>query len=75
MPDQPNSPMQVYNLCVEACYDPENFHGRIEILPMDDNHVPPLSLVKIFCESVHEWLSRDPQNVAVIHCMVSARST
>jgi hypothetical protein len=28
-------------------------------------------LIKIFCESVHAWLSSDARNVAVVHCMVS----
>ncbi|BBN12559.1 hypothetical protein MPTK1_5g21110 [Marchantia polymorpha subsp. ruderalis] len=59
---------KVYNLCCEATYDPENFHGRVEEIPFDDNHVPPLSLVKLFCESVQHWLDEDPNNVAVIHC-------
>lgn len=62
--------MQVYNLCIEESYDPVHFHGRVEVFPFDDNHVPPLSLMKLFCESVYAWLSSDPQNVAVIHCMV-----
>ncbi|CAK9209916.1 hypothetical protein BDL97_17G006600 [Sphagnum fallax] len=59
---------KVYNLCVEATYDPALFHGRVELLPFDDNHVPPLALIKLFCESVYHWLSADPRNVAVIHC-------
>ncbi|KAL2636015.1 hypothetical protein R1flu_007494 [Riccia fluitans] len=59
---------KVYNLCCEATYDPENFHGRVEELPFDDNHVPPLALIKKFCESVQQWLDEDPDNVAVIHC-------
>lgn len=63
--------VQVYNLCEEAVYDPENFHGRVEWIPFDDNHVPPLHLIKIFCESVQQWLDDDPANVAVIHCRVS----
>lgn len=61
---------KVYNLCAEETYDPEYFDGRVEAIPFDDNHVPPLSLIKIFCESVHAWLSSDAQNVAVVHCMV-----
>ncbi|KAJ7514636.1 hypothetical protein O6H91_23G053400 [Diphasiastrum complanatum] len=58
----------VYNLCVESTYDPANFHGRVECFPFDDNHVPPLSLIKLFCENLDEWLASDPQNVAVVHC-------
>jgi phosphatidylinositol-3,4,5-trisphosphate 3-phosphatase/dual-specificity protein phosphatase PTEN len=40
----------------------------VELVPFDDNYVPPLALIKLFCESVHDWLSGDPKNVAVIHC-------
>ncbi|KAL4184410.1 hypothetical protein AMTRI_Chr10g225440 [Amborella trichopoda] len=66
---------KVYNLCAEQNYDVSHFHGRVEVYPFDDNHVPPLSLIKLFCESVHAWLSRDPQNVAVIHCMAGKGRT
>ncbi|XP_072978217.1 phosphatidylinositol 3,4,5-trisphosphate 3-phosphatase and protein-tyrosine-phosphatase PTEN1 [Typha angustifolia] len=66
---------KVYNLCAEETYDPSNFHGRVDFFPFDDNHVPPLSLIKIFCESVYSWLSHDPQNVAVIHCMAGKGRT
>ncbi|KAH9537515.1 hypothetical protein CY35_16G056400 [Sphagnum magellanicum] len=59
---------KVYNLCAEATYDSELFHGRVELVPFDDNFVPPLALIKLFCESVNDWLSSDPRNVAVIHC-------
>ncbi|KAJ7555952.1 hypothetical protein O6H91_05G062500 [Diphasiastrum complanatum] len=59
---------KVYNLCVESTYDPANFHGRVEWFPFDDNHVPPLPLIKLFCENVGEWLASDPRNVAVVHC-------
>ncbi|KAE9466602.1 hypothetical protein C3L33_01487, partial [Rhododendron williamsianum] len=41
---------------------------------MDDNHVPPLEMIKNFCESVNSWLSSDPKNIAVVHCMVSIPS-
>ncbi|KAF2283600.1 hypothetical protein GH714_012142 [Hevea brasiliensis] len=43
---------KVYNLCIEESYDPAHFHGRVETYPFDDNHVPPLEMVKQFCESV-----------------------
>ena len=39
----------------------------MEVFPFDDHHVPPLSMMKLFYESVHSWISSDPQNVAVIH--------
>lgn len=66
---------KVYNLCIEESYDPAHFHGCVEVFPFDDNHVPPLSMMKLFCESVHSWLSSDPQNVAVIHCMAGKGRT
>lgn len=66
---------KVCNLCIEENYNPANFHGRVEVYPFDDNHVPPLSLIKNFCESIYSWLSCDPQNIAVIHCMAGKGRT
>lgn len=64
----------MYNLCVEQDYDPSHFHGRVERFPFDDNHVPPLQMIKAFCESVDAWLSSDPKNIVVVHCMVKLAS-
>ncbi|PSS35119.1 Phosphatidylinositol 3,4,5-trisphosphate 3-phosphatase and protein-tyrosine-phosphatase [Actinidia chinensis var. chinensis] len=66
---------KVYNLCIEEAYDPLHFHGRVERFPMDDNHVPPLEMIKRFCESVDSWLSTDPKNIAVVHCMAGKGRT
>eukprot|EP00249_Psilotum_nudum_P017349 c26275_g1_i3 orf=696-1664(-) len=66
---------KIYNLCAEACYDPMQFYGRVEFMPFDDMHAPPLSLIKQFCESVQEWLAREPANVAVVHCMAGKGRT
>ncbi|XP_058226322.1 phosphatidylinositol 3,4,5-trisphosphate 3-phosphatase and protein-tyrosine-phosphatase PTEN1 isoform X1 [Rhododendron vialii] len=66
---------KVYNLCIEEAYDPSHFHGRVERFPMDDNHVPPLEMIKNFCESVYSWLSSDPKNIAVVHCMAGKGRT
>lgn len=66
---------KVYNLCIEEAYDPSHFHGRVERFPFDDNHVPPLPMIKEFCEDVDSWLSSDPRNVAVIHCMAGKGRT
>ncbi|XP_031286784.1 phosphatidylinositol 3,4,5-trisphosphate 3-phosphatase and protein-tyrosine-phosphatase PTEN1 [Pistacia vera] len=70
-----NQHYKVYNLCIEECYDPEHFYGRVDRYPFDDNHVPPLEMIKLFCESVHSWLSSDPKNIAVIHCMAGKGRT
>lgn len=66
---------KVYNLCTEESYDPAHFHGRVETYPFDDNHVPPLEMVKSFCESVNSWLSQDLRNIAVVHCMAGKGRT
>ncbi|XP_028760116.1 phosphatidylinositol 3,4,5-trisphosphate 3-phosphatase and protein-tyrosine-phosphatase PTEN1 isoform X3 [Neltuma alba] len=66
---------KIYNLCIEENYDPAHFYGRVEAYPFDDNHVPPLEMIKNFCESVHSWLSSDPKNIAVIHCMAGKGRT
>lgn len=29
---------------------------------------PPLPLINDFCRHVEDWLQKDPQNVAVVHC-------
>ncbi|GER45814.1 calcium/lipid-binding (CaLB) phosphatase, partial [Striga asiatica] len=66
---------KVYNLCIEQSYDPSHFNGRVERYPFDDNHVPQLSMIKEFCEDVHAWLSPDPKNIAVVHCMAGKGRT
>ncbi|KAK9040413.1 hypothetical protein V6N11_015574 [Hibiscus sabdariffa] len=65
----------VYNLCIEEDYDPSHFHGRVDRFPFDDNHVPHFEMMKKFCESVHSWLSNDPKNIAVVHCMAGKGRT
>ncbi|KAM0055448.1 putative phosphoric monoester hydrolase [Helianthus debilis subsp. tardiflorus] len=66
---------KVYNLCIEEDYDPSHFNGCVERCPFDDNHVPPLPLIKQLCESVHSWLSSDPKNIVAIHCMAGKGRT
>ncbi|XP_039042747.1 phosphatidylinositol 3,4,5-trisphosphate 3-phosphatase and protein-tyrosine-phosphatase PTEN1-like [Hibiscus syriacus] len=66
---------KVYNLCIEEDYDPSNFHGRVERFPFDDNHVPHFEMMMKLCESVHSWLSKDPKNIAVVHCMAGKGRT
>ena len=35
---------------------------------IDDHNVPSLSEMLRFADNVRNWLSRDPENVIVVHC-------
>nr|CAG4710360.1 unnamed protein product [Naegleria fowleri] len=60
---------KLWNLCAERTYDKSCFHGRVEDrYQFYDHEAPKFEILIPFCKSVHEWLSQDPGNVAVIHC-------
>lgn len=58
----------VYNLCSERDYSPLHFRNRVRRFPFDDHNACPLTLIRLFAESVHDWLSQNQENVVVIHC-------
>ncbi|CAG9763109.1 unnamed protein product [Ceutorhynchus assimilis] len=58
----------VYNLCSERSYDKSKFNNRVKDFPFDDHNPPKIESVKPFCQNVKEWLEKDSQNVAVVHC-------
>ncbi|KAJ3623861.1 hypothetical protein MTP99_017524 [Tenebrio molitor] len=58
----------IYNLCSERNYDKSKFHNRVQSFPFDDHNPPKMELIQPFCRSVHDWLSKNPENVAVVHC-------
>lgn len=57
----------VYNLCAERTYKDDKFEV-IKNFPIEDHNAPPLAMMEAFCLALDEWLERDPDNVAVVHC-------
>ncbi|KAK5641947.1 hypothetical protein RI129_010494 [Pyrocoelia pectoralis] len=58
----------IYNLCSERSYDISKFHNRVCTFSFDDHNPPKIEIIRPFCNSVQDWLSSDPKNVAVVHC-------
>ena len=62
----------LYNLSNRS-YDTSKFGGQVrEWCGFPDHHPPPLSLLFKTIHSIQEWLEADPDNIAVIHCLVSS---
>ncbi|KAK2509037.1 hypothetical protein MC885_005458 [Smutsia gigantea] len=59
---------QVYSLCSEGDYDPKYFHYRAHQIMTDDHNVPSPSGMLAFTKEADEWMARDNENIAVIHC-------
>jgi len=58
----------ITNRCEDKTYPPKVFHGRVTRYRLDPLIPPTLEMMREFCEDVDKWLSRDRENVAVVHC-------
>ena len=57
---------KVYNLCIERFYDLTEHFPLVEHFPFYDHNCPPFELLKLFCQNVDYFLSRDPKNVIAV---------
>jgi phosphatidylinositol-3,4,5-trisphosphate 3-phosphatase and dual-specificity protein phosphatase PTEN len=62
-----NKHYKVYNLCSERVYPEDSFFEQA-YYPFNDHEAPPINILIPFCKDVHDFLSKDPQNVVAIHC-------
>ncbi|ODN03960.1 Phosphatidylinositol 3,4,5-trisphosphate 3-phosphatase and dual-specificity protein phosphatase PTEN [Orchesella cincta] len=64
-----NAHYKIYNLCEERTYNANKFKTGIVVkYPFVDHNPPQMGSIPALCQDVHEWLSRDPKNVAAVHC-------
>lgn len=55
---------RVYDLRVIRSDDNVGRCGQVALYPFDDHGVPPLSLIKSFCEDMEDWLGQDPVHLS-----------
>lgn len=54
---------------VERSYNSSKFKsGAVAHYPFVDHNPPQLQIIPDFCNDVDQWLRKDPNNVAVVHC-------
>jgi len=63
-----HSHYMVYDLCLERSYQKNLFHNRVQRFKFEDHSVPTIAMMLRFCNSVQNWMVRDPRNVIAVHC-------
>jgi hypothetical protein len=64
---------RLYNLS-NRIYDFSKFDSSVvNWCGFPDHHPPPLLLLFLIVHDIHDWLSTNPENIAVIHCLVNSR--
>ena len=64
----------IWNLSEEE-YDYEAFNNQVQEYRFPGHPAPPLGLLFQICTSLESWLSQDPANVAVVHCLTGKGRT
>jgi len=64
----PNEKFKVYNLCSERKYQSEDWFRNWAWFPFDDHNPCAFEVAISFCQDMDEWLAKDPDNVAAVHC-------
>jgi len=49
-------------------YDFGKFKGKVDSYPWEDHHSPELDIIFEMCYDVYQYVNKNPDNVAVIHC-------
>jgi len=65
--DKHNDKYWVYNLSGIG-YDTTPFNRNVSIHQWKDHHSPTLVLLAELCQHMKDFLDKDEENVAVIHC-------
>jgi protein-tyrosine phosphatase len=52
----------------EGDYDDQDFDFKVSHFGFIDHNAPPFELIPRITYSIHQFISADPKNVAVIHC-------
>nr|XP_047124178.1 phosphatidylinositol 3,4,5-trisphosphate 3-phosphatase and dual-specificity protein phosphatase PTEN [Hydra vulgaris] len=55
-------------ICSEKYYEPEKFSSRVSVFGFKDHCAPPFELIEQSCVDMDNWLTKDVENVAIVHC-------